>query len=91
MFRKLHALLGNHKNFVAVKATAEDTSLPPASVDFITAAQAFHWFEGPAALAEFHRVLRPEGRFALIRCARVLPSINFETTKHGQSSVLPTS
>jgi SAM-dependent methyltransferase len=29
-------------------------------------AQAFHWFDAPAALAEFHRVLRPQGRFALI-------------------------
>ncbi len=36
------------------------------SVDAITVAQAFHWFDVARALAEFHRVLRPRGRFALI-------------------------
>jgi len=29
-------------------------------------AQAFHWFRVPAALAEFHRVLKPRGRLALM-------------------------
>lgn len=46
--------------------TAEALPLDDQSVDAITVAQAFHWFDGPAALAEFHRVLRPAGRFALI-------------------------
>ncbi len=41
---------------------AERTGLPDASVDWITAAQAFHWFDPPAAAAEFHRVLRGEAR-----------------------------
>jgi SAM-dependent methyltransferase len=36
------------------------------SVDAITAAQAAHWFDAPRAVAEFHRVLRPGGRIALI-------------------------
>jgi SAM-dependent methyltransferase len=46
--------------------TAERTGLPDASTDAVTVAQAFHWFEGPAALAEIHRVLRPARRLALI-------------------------
>jgi SAM-dependent methyltransferase len=46
--------------------TAEALPLGDESVDAITVAQAFHWFDGPAALAEFHRVLRPGGRFALV-------------------------
>ncbi len=46
--------------------TAEDTGLPDASADAVTVAQAFHWFDAPAALAEIHRILRPGGHLALI-------------------------
>jgi SAM-dependent methyltransferase len=45
---------------------AEEISLAEASVDAIVAGQAFHWFDGPRALAEFHRVLRRGGRLGLI-------------------------
>jgi SAM-dependent methyltransferase len=46
--------------------TAEVIPLDGASVDGAVAAQAFHWFDAPAALAEIHRVVRPEGRLALV-------------------------
>src|SRR4051794_38042311 len=46
--------------------TAERTGLPDASADAVTVAQAFHWFDGAAALAEIHRILRPAGRLALV-------------------------
>jgi len=46
--------------------SAEELPLAAASVDAIVVAQAFHWFDGPRALDEFHRVLRPDGRLALI-------------------------
>jgi SAM-dependent methyltransferase len=46
-------------------ATAEATGLDPASVDLVTAAQSFHWFDQPAALAEMARVVRPGGGTAL--------------------------
>jgi ubiquinone/menaquinone biosynthesis C-methylase UbiE len=46
--------------------TAEAIPLPDASVDAVTVAQAFHWFEAPAALAEIARVLRPEGTLAIL-------------------------
>ncbi len=53
-------------NFVSVDARAEATTLPDASVDWVVAAQAFHWFDVPAARREFARILRPGGRVALI-------------------------
>jgi SAM-dependent methyltransferase len=49
-----------------VDGTAEAMPLPDASLDAITVAQAFHWFDVPRTLSEFHRVLRPGGRFAVI-------------------------
>lgn len=45
---------------------AEATNLTTASVDLVTVAQAFHWFDLPAARAEFRRILRPTGAIALI-------------------------
>ncbi|HWD40361.1 MAG TPA: class I SAM-dependent methyltransferase [Fimbriimonas sp.] len=59
-------LLQAHANFVSVDGTAEATTLPNASVDFITAGQAFHWFDQGKAKEEFRRILRPGGSVALI-------------------------
>jgi SAM-dependent methyltransferase len=50
----------------ALDGVAEAIGLPAASADAVTVAQAFHWFDGPRALAEIHRVLRPGGVLALI-------------------------
>ena len=47
------------------QGTAEATGLDAASVDLATAAQAFHWFDKPAALAEMARIVRPGGGLAL--------------------------
>ena len=46
-------------------ATAEETGLADASVDLATAAQAYHWFDRPRALAEMGRIVRPGGGIAL--------------------------
>src|SRR5216683_824394 len=46
---------------VSVAGTAEETTLRSASVDFVTAAQAAHWFDLPRARAEFARILRSGG------------------------------
>jgi SAM-dependent methyltransferase len=52
--------------------TAEAIPLPDASADAVTVGQAFHWFDGRAALAEIHRVLWPGGALALIWNRRLL-------------------
>src|ERR1700716_2191305 len=62
---------------VSVTGTAEETTLRSASVDFVTAAQAAHWFDLPRARAEFVRILRPEGWCALIWNERHLASTPF--------------
>jgi len=50
----------------ALSGTAQELPLGDQTVDIITCAQAFHWFASGAALTEFHRVLKPGGRLALI-------------------------
>ncbi|HEY2719434.1 MAG TPA: class I SAM-dependent methyltransferase [Solirubrobacteraceae bacterium] len=45
---------------------AEEIPLPTASVDAVTVADAFHWFDHAAALAEVHRVLRAGGGLAVL-------------------------
>jgi SAM-dependent methyltransferase len=49
-----------------LEGTAEAIPLADASVDAVTVGQAFHWFDGDAALAEIARVLRPAGLLALL-------------------------
>ncbi len=46
--------------------SAETTNLPDASVDVVTCFQAFHWFDPEPTLREFHRILRPTGRLAVV-------------------------
>jgi SAM-dependent methyltransferase len=53
-------------NVTIVDGSAEATGLPDSSVDFITAAQAFHWFDVEQARREFSRILRPGGKVALV-------------------------
>jgi SAM-dependent methyltransferase len=43
------------------RGTATDTGLGDGSVDLVIVAQAFHWFDVPAALAEFRRILARPG------------------------------
>lgn len=59
------ALAGNGR-FESVEGSAESTTLAASSVDLITAAQAFHWFDPMRTRAEFKRILRPSAFVALI-------------------------
>lgn len=51
---------------VPVDASAERTALGRASVDVVTAFQAYHWFDADAVLEEARRILRAGGRFAAV-------------------------
>lgn len=59
-------LLSRYGRFTSLAATAEATTLPDLSADFITAGQAFHWFDARRARAEFFRVLKPGGWTVLV-------------------------
>jgi SAM-dependent methyltransferase len=60
------ALVRTLPGVAALEGTAESIPLPTGSVDAVTVAQAFHWFDADAAIVEIHRVLRPGGGLGLI-------------------------
>ncbi len=60
------SLLASYANFVSLDGRAEETTLDDRSVDFVTAGQAFHWFDPPRARREFLRILRPGGWVVLV-------------------------
>lgn len=53
-------------NFTSVAGAAEATTLADDSVNFVTAGQAFHWFEPVATRREFVRILKPGGWLVLV-------------------------
>ncbi len=58
--------LGHYDKFRAIKGTATDTTLANNSVDYITTAQAFHWFDTLLFKAECQRILKDNGLVFLI-------------------------
>ncbi len=59
-------LLQGYPQFTSVNGTAEATTLADNSVAFVTAGQAFHWFDAAAARCEFKRILQPAGWVVLV-------------------------
>jgi ubiquinone/menaquinone biosynthesis C-methylase UbiE len=53
--------LASYDGFSSIAGSAESTSLDDSSVDFVTAGQAFHWFEQIATRREFSRILKLGG------------------------------
>ncbi|HVF66250.1 MAG TPA: class I SAM-dependent methyltransferase [Pyrinomonadaceae bacterium] len=58
--------LAAYQNFVSVDGRAEETALDDNSADFVTAGQAFHWFDPAAARREFRRILKYDGWAVLV-------------------------
>lgn len=59
-------LLQPYENFESIEAAAEATTLADGGVDFVTAGQAFHWFDHEKTRREFLRILKPGGWTVLV-------------------------
>jgi SAM-dependent methyltransferase len=70
-------LLDGFSKFVSVGGSAEATTLTDHSVDFVTAAQAAHWFDRPRTRAEFVRILKPGGWLVLLWNERLIDTTPF--------------
>lgn len=72
-------------NFVSVNASAENTTLEDKSVDFVTAAQSFHWFDRQRFKRECRRILKENGKVILVWNSRdetsSLVKENYEVNK----------
>lgn len=58
--------LSTYNNFHSVNGDAENTMLEKNSVDYITTAQAFHWFNVKKFREECSRILKKDGKVFLI-------------------------
>jgi len=58
--------LSPFEGFVPVCGEAEATGLADGSVDLVTVAQAYHWFDRAAFRAECRRILKAGGKVALV-------------------------
>ncbi len=72
MREKAEQQLAAYANFMSINASAEATGLSSHSVDGITAATAFHWFDKEKAKEEFNRILKPGGLCMLIWNVRLI-------------------
>ncbi|MGD0570296.1 MAG: class I SAM-dependent methyltransferase [Candidatus Sulfotelmatobacter sp.] len=70
-------LLAAFPKFTSIAGTAEATTLADQRVDFVTAAQAAHWFDREQVRREFARILTPGGWLVLLWNERVTDSTKF--------------
>jgi ubiquinone/menaquinone biosynthesis C-methylase UbiE len=69
--------LASYDGFASINGSAESTTLDAASVNFVTAGQAFHWFDQNAARTEFVRILKPAGWVVVIWNERLTDATPF--------------
>jgi ubiquinone/menaquinone biosynthesis C-methylase UbiE len=69
--------LAAYPSFSMVEGSAEATTLTDASVDFVVAGQAFHWFQPGETRTEFARILQRQGWSVLVWHDRNVDSTPF--------------
>ena len=70
-------LLAQFPKFASAAGTAEATTLADHSVDFVTSAQAAHWFDRKCSKGEFVRILKPGGWLVLLWNERLTDTTPF--------------
>lgn len=58
--------LKSYEKFNSIEGASDNTKLEPESIDIITAAQSFHWFDLEPTKKEFLRVLKENGAVVLM-------------------------
>lgn len=66
MRRTAEDLLGEYPNYISIASTSDKTTLENSSVDIITVAEAYHWFDNEDTKTEFKRVLKNDGYVLLM-------------------------
>ena len=69
--------LAAYDGFSSIEGSAEATTFGDATIDFVTAGQAFHWFDPSAARGEFTRVLKPAGWVVILWNERLTDTTPF--------------
>ena len=64
--------MSNANDIRWLPGSGERTGLPAKCADLLTMASSFHWVDFDAAMREFARILRPEGRFAALWNPRLI-------------------
>jgi SAM-dependent methyltransferase len=63
--------LASFPKFISINGTAEFTGINEKSIDLVTAAQAFHWFDKEKFKAECKRILKTGSKVSLVWNSRV--------------------
>ena len=77
MRKAAEGILRGYGLFDSIVGSAESTTLSTNSVDFITAGQAFHWFDRQKTRREFSRILKPAGWVVIVWNERRLEASPF--------------
>lgn len=77
----------NRANFISINSNAENTTLMEHTIDYITAAQSFHWFNRSSFKKECQRILKPNGKVILIwnrrdESSELVQAIDFISQKY---------
>ena len=96
MRKKAEELLSQNSNFVSVDGNDLNMNIPDSSLDYITAAQAFHWFDVDGFKKECKRVLKPGGKVIIVynfrdegaACTKALKELRYKYSAefHGFSN-----